>query len=241
VKVGIYLMDLNTSVWNKLPAPTRRDASNNVISVQHPYVVRVLPNGGIVATYAAHQVGNASIYNSGTNGFYKPTSGVFHLAPGATNWSDRTKNEMRYFTRDLIATPEKPMASPGSLRYGTQTRSAISEISLFPPATSVRVTAIMGGSSEQRELSLTNVGSEQGYIQWLTARQLTAENLGRKMNLPLGHQVEVWLYGGIRIRGTLHLRDQFLFIDEQSVRHMELFVDHVSFSYREMESCVRLD
>lgn len=104
-KDGIYVMDLNTTAWNKLPAPTRTDASNHTVTVQHPFVVRVLPDGGLVATYCAHQIGDASLFNVGTNGYYKPTSGVFHLAPGASNWVDRTKAEMRYFTRDIIIDP----------------------------------------------------------------------------------------------------------------------------------------
>ena len=61
------------------------------------------------------------------------------------------------------------------------------------------------------------------------------------MNLPLGHQVEVWLFGGIRLRGKLRLKEETLFIHEDRVRHLELLVDHVPFTYREMESCIRLD
>jgi hypothetical protein len=84
-------------------------------------------------------------------------------------------------------------------------------------------------------------GTEQGYTQWLVSRRVAAKELAQRMNLPLGHQVEVWLYGGIRLRGTLRLREEMLFIEEERVRHLELMVDRTDFTSRDMESCVRLD
>ncbi len=84
-------------------------------------------------------------------------------------------------------------------------------------------------------------GTGQGYTQWLAGRRLTASEMARRMNLPIGHQVEVWLYGNVRLRGKLRLKEELLFIDEERVRHLELMVDHVPFAYREIESCVRLD
>lgn len=70
---------------------------------------------------------------------------------------------------------------------------------------------------------------------------MAVAELARRMNLPLGHQVEVWLCGGIRLRGKLRLQEEMLFIEEERVRHIELVVDGVMFTYRDMESCVRLD
>jgi hypothetical protein len=70
---------------------------------------------------------------------------------------------------------------------------------------------------------------------------VAAQELARRIGLPLGHQVEVWLCGGIRLRGKLRLREDILCIEEERMRHLELVVDHVHFTYREMESCVRLD
>jgi len=84
-------------------------------------------------------------------------------------------------------------------------------------------------------------GTDRGYTQWLTGRQMAARELARRMNLPLGHQVEVWLLGGIRLRGRLRLEEEVLFVDEEHVRHLGLVVDNVAFTYRELESCVRLD
>ncbi len=95
--------------------------------------------------------------------------------------------------------------------------------------------------SSQIEFNFGAGQTEQGYRQWLTGRRMAAEELARRIHLPLGHQVEVWLYGGIRLRGKLRLREEQLFIEEERVRHLEFVVDHVAFAYREMESCVRLD
>ena len=95
--------------------------------------------------------------------------------------------------------------------------------------------------NRQSELDFGTSGTDQGYTQWLAGRRVAVEELARRMNLPLGHQVEVWLYGGIRLRGKLRLQKELLFIEEERVRHLELVVDHVAFAYREMESCVRLD
>jgi hypothetical protein len=70
---------------------------------------------------------------------------------------------------------------------------------------------------------------------------MAAAELAKQMNLPLGHEVEVWLVGGVRIKGRLRLPEELLFIDEQHARHLELCVDHTTFSVREIESCVKLD
>ena len=95
--------------------------------------------------------------------------------------------------------------------------------------------------STQGEFSFSEAGADSGYTQWLTGRKMAAAELARRMNLPLGHEVEVWLQGGIRLRGKLRLQEEMLFIEEDRVRHLELMVDKVPFTYREMESCVRLD
>jgi hypothetical protein len=81
--------------------------------------------------------------------------------------------------------------------------------------------------NSQSEFSFGAGETEQGYTQWLTGRRVAAEELARRIHLPLGHQVEVWLYGGVRLRGRLRLQEEWLFIDEEHIRHLE--------------SCVRLD
>src|SRR6267142_1292804 len=93
----------------------------------------------------------------------------------------------------------------------------------------------------QNELNFGEDGGSEGYTRWLVGRQVATEILARKMGLPLGHEVEIWLIGGLRLRGKLRLQQETLFIEEERVRHLELRVDKVAFTYREMESCVRLD
>lgn len=95
--------------------------------------------------------------------------------------------------------------------------------------------------SAQGQFNFDANTGEAGYVQWLAGRQLATEEVARRMNLPLGHEVEVWLSGGIRLRGRLKLQEEVLFIEEERVRHLALMVDHVPFVYREMESCVRVD
>jgi hypothetical protein len=84
-------------------------------------------------------------------------------------------------------------------------------------------------------------GSGKGYIRWVRSRRRATTELAQKMGLPLGCQVEVWLQGGIRLRGELRLQEEALFIQEERIRHLGLMVDKVPFTYREMESCVRMD
>jgi hypothetical protein len=93
----------------------------------------------------------------------------------------------------------------------------------------------------QSEINFGDDGSEEGYTRWLVGRRVATEILARKMGLPLGHEVEVWLLGGMRMRGKLRLQEETMFIEEDRVRHLGLKVDKVAFTYREMESCVRLD
>lgn len=93
----------------------------------------------------------------------------------------------------------------------------------------------------QTLFSFSNSASEAGYSNWLKDRRIAAKDLARRMNLPIGHQVEVWLIGGVRLRGKLRLQEEVLFVEEGHERHLGLRVDHVTFAYREMESCVRVD
>jgi small nuclear ribonucleoprotein (snRNP)-like protein len=94
--------------------------------------------------------------------------------------------------------------------------------------------------SQQGEFSFQHGGTERGYTHWITGRQAAVQELAQHLGLPLGQQVEVWLYGGIRLRGKLRLKHEFLFIEAENARHLELQIDKVTFAYREMESCVRL-
>jgi hypothetical protein len=93
----------------------------------------------------------------------------------------------------------------------------------------------------QSEFEFGGSASELGYSKWVANRRVASQELARRLGLPLGHQVEVWLTGEIRLRGKLRLQEELLFIEEDRVRHLGLAVDHVNFAYREMVSCVRLD
>jgi hypothetical protein len=95
--------------------------------------------------------------------------------------------------------------------------------------------------SGQSEFNFGIGASEAGYSQWLANRRVAAKELARRLGLPLGYQVEVWLTGGIRLRGKLRLQEEHLFVEEEHLRHLDLAVDHTNFTYREVESCVRLD
>ncbi|MEY4489396.1 MAG: hypothetical protein RIQ79_1904 [Verrucomicrobiota bacterium] len=104
-KDGIYVFDVATLSWSKLSAPLR-----NGSAVQHPYTVSVLPGGGLVASYCAHQTGDANVSPATlANGAYKPTSGIFYLPPNSSTWLDKTtRNELRYFTRDVVVDRHDP-------------------------------------------------------------------------------------------------------------------------------------
>jgi hypothetical protein len=70
---------------------------------------------------------------------------------------------------------------------------------------------------------------------------MATEAAAEKLNLPLGHPSEVWLCGGIRLRGTLRLVKDILFIEEDRLRSLPLEIAGVTFTFAEIESCVRLD
>jgi hypothetical protein len=93
----------------------------------------------------------------------------------------------------------------------------------------------------QGELGFADAGPEEGYTKWIATRQLAVEDAAQKLNLPVGHAAEIWLRGGIRLRGNLRLANELLFIEEERVRELALALDGVEFTYAEIESCVRID
>ena len=70
----------------------------------------------------------------------------------------------------------------------------------------------------QSEFNFDDNPSERGYTRWVAGWRMAASELARRMHFPLGHQVEVWLFGGVRLRGNLHLREDLLFVEEERVR-----------------------
>jgi hypothetical protein len=95
--------------------------------------------------------------------------------------------------------------------------------------------------NQQAEFSFHSSGQPDGYVKWVVSRRLAARDLACRLNLPLNRKVEVWLQCGIRLEGILELKEEALFIEEDRLRHLEFTVDGVSFTYRELESCVALD
>jgi hypothetical protein len=93
----------------------------------------------------------------------------------------------------------------------------------------------------QGEFDFDSAPAGEGYSRWLAGRKTGAVELARRLNLPLDHEVEVWLLGGVRLRGKLLLQEEVLFIEEDGVQHLGLRVGLVPFTIREMESCIRLD
>ena len=93
----------------------------------------------------------------------------------------------------------------------------------------------------QGELNFDSGSGQDGYNKWVAVRQLTAHKAAEKLNLPVEHPTEVWLRGGIRLHGTLRLTRDLLFIEEERIRSLPLEVDGVSFTFAEIESCVRMD
>jgi hypothetical protein len=93
----------------------------------------------------------------------------------------------------------------------------------------------------QNEFNFEANGAETGYSNWVVVRNMAAEEAARKLNLPLGRETEVWLRGGIRLRGKLRLGNDLLFVEESQIKKLPLVLNGVSFTYSEIESCVRRD
>jgi hypothetical protein len=93
----------------------------------------------------------------------------------------------------------------------------------------------------QAQFNFQDGGTDAGYAQWVVVRQLASDEAARRLNLPVGREAEVWLRGGIRLRGKLRLLNDLLFVEESQVRNLPLTLDGVPFTYAEIESCVALD
>ncbi len=80
-----------------------------------------------------------------------------------------------------------------------------------------------------------------GVSLWQRQRAETARRLALRLGLPLGREVEVWLQNGMRLRGRLELRREWLVEEAVDAHTVELIVGAVNFRHADMESCVRLD
>ena len=93
----------------------------------------------------------------------------------------------------------------------------------------------------QLELSFAEGGGEDGLSQWRKERLQAIEKLARQLGLPLNHVVEIWLRDGVRLRGRLLLKEEYLLIEDRRDMELQLSVDGVSFAVKEIEGCCRMD
>ena len=87
--------------------------------------------------------------------------------------------------------------------------------------------------SEQVEFGFGGGDSNHGYGAWVREREEEIREMARRVGLPLGRLVEVWLKDGTLLKGRLVWRG-----DE---RDWELVIGAVGFRTAEIESCVRVD
>ena len=93
----------------------------------------------------------------------------------------------------------------------------------------------------QPELPFDATAPLSGYDRWRDERRAAKVELGKRLGLPLGHQVEVWLHGNVRLRGRLELAEEKLFLPEDNNLHLQLAIGRTRFEAGEIESCVRAD
>lgn len=98
-------------------------------------------------------------------------------------------------------------------------------------------------SQQQNEFNFNKADSrhKDGFEQWRRDREEAMRALARRQGLPIGHKVEIWLRGGIRLRGCLRLCEEELFVKTERDPDLVLRVERTSFRVREIESCLRLD
>jgi hypothetical protein len=83
--------------------------------------------------------------------------------------------------------------------------------------------------------------SADGYENWQAQRRQALAEAAHRLGVPLGHQVEAWLKGGVRLRGLLRTKEEWLFLTPDNLHQTELTVGGVTFRFGEVESLVRKD
>jgi hypothetical protein len=79
-----------------------------------------------------------------------------------------------------------------------------------------------------------------GIASWRAELSRQRELLAKELGLPLDKEVEVWLVGGVRLRGQLKLEDALLLHANSTLQNTRFEVAGVPFSYAEIESCGRI-
>ena len=93
----------------------------------------------------------------------------------------------------------------------------------------------------QPEFSFDATGPATGFNRWQQERREALQALARQLGLPLGQEVEVWLQGGVRLRGKIRLREDGLFLSNEGQERLEFVVGETFFTAAEIESCIRRD
>jgi hypothetical protein len=84
-------------------------------------------------------------------------------------------------------------------------------------------------------------GQADGLSRWRAGRLAALADLRRRLGLPLGHEVEVELTGGMTLRGRLELEEVVLPADPRELDRICFRVGRVRFRRPEIARCVRLD
>lgn len=84
---------------------------------------------------------------------------------------------------------------------------------------------------------MLRTSGEDGIALWRKQQDQHQLEVARKLGLPIGQEVEVWLRGGVRLRGRLRLEELF---HPESKEGLKVAVDGTVFSVDELESCIRL-
>jgi hypothetical protein len=80
------------ATFTQLPAPTRTD--------KRPNNIHLLDDGTIIATYCLRTIND--------NENFTETSGVFVSTDGGQTWHDRSHDNMRFWTSDIVIDPHDP-------------------------------------------------------------------------------------------------------------------------------------
>jgi hypothetical protein len=81
------------ATWERLASPPRTEG--------HPFNIRVLADGTLVATYSGRRTGSG----------FTLSSGVFVSTDGGQSWTDRSDPNMQRWTKDIAIDPHDPQQS----------------------------------------------------------------------------------------------------------------------------------
>jgi len=83
--------------------------------------------------------------------------------------------------------------------------------------------------------------AKNGIEAWRQQRRDEEAELARTLGLPIGREAEVWLAGGVRLRGKLLCAEEMLARSQLNAENARFTIGKIRFAFSEIESCVRLD